>query len=109
MYWLVDNFEAITARYKGRCQLNRRRCTEASLRRCFSTLGFQLGNLNPSWSKYVATVPRVLGKNWRNRLETLLFDLNDDKDLMYRYESTVGPLVEQYLGNERIRNFYSAV
>ena len=97
-FWLVDNFDAITARYQARCQLTRRRCTPAHLRRCFSPLRFQLGNLNPSWSKYVATVPRILGKQWRTRLETLLFDLNDDKDLMYRYDSTVGPLVDKFLG-----------
>jgi hypothetical protein len=96
----VDNFDAIVVRYKARCQLNGRRCTDSSLRRCFSPLRFQLGNLNPAWSKYVASVPRILGKRWRNRFETLLFDLNDDKNLMYRYSSTVGTLVEQFLGND---------
>ena len=96
-YWLIDHFERITTRYQARCAQRNRPCTEGDLRRCFSPPRFQLGNLNPSWAKYVAAVPSLLGKNWRNRLENLLFDLNDDVPLMYRYEDNTGPLVDKFL------------
>jgi len=57
----------------------------------------KLGSLNPGWAKYVAYVPTILGRNWRTRLENLLFDLNDNVPLMYRYADTVGPDVKNYL------------
>ncbi|CBY16189.1 unnamed protein product, partial [Oikopleura dioica] len=101
-YWAVSHFSAIKARYEEMHRARGRKLSDRQLERCFGPLRFSIAALDPKWSRFVPLVSRILGSDWKDQLERLLYALNDDDyDVLFHYSSTVGPFVSNFLGEEK--------